>query len=99
MSDTATIPRPELTAEERARRNRIVELRLQIAELARYRTAMNRAFRLPHLSDEWAAALRVIGYQTPNGYVMRRDKRDTLTRLHVELADLRGKVHLAGSQL
>lgn len=84
------------TAEELAKRARIRELRDQIAELARYRTAMNRAFRLPHNSPEWAAALQAIhGLHVTLACIDRRWKRGQITALHCELASLRGKTHRA----
>lgn len=99
---TSTLPSTHVgpTAEELAKRARIRELRDKIAELARYRTAMNRAFRLPHQSPEWATALHALhGLHATLSCIDRRDKRDTITWLHCELADLRGKTHLAPARV
>jgi hypothetical protein len=100
---TSTLPSTHVgpTAEELAKRARIRELRAEIATLARYRTAMNRAFRLPHRSAEWAAAVNaagalLTGYSPDHTWADRRHNRDVLTTRHVALATLRGKQHLAG---
>jgi hypothetical protein len=93
---TSTLPTTHVgpTAEELAKRARIRELRAKIAELARYRTAMNRAFRLPHNSPEWATALRALhGLHATLSCIDRRDQRWKITAYHQELASLRGKCH------
>lgn len=102
---TSTVLPPHVgpTAEELAKRTRVRELRTKIAEHARYRTAMNRAFRLPHRSPEWSAAVDAAGALVPaysrfgphHTWAHRRYDRDTITWLHCELANLRGKKHLA----
>lgn len=99
---TSTLLPPHVgpTAEELAKRARIRELRAEIAELARYRTAMNRAFRLPHNSPEWATALHALhGLHATLAGIDRRHNRDVITWKHVELADLRGKLHLASARV
>ncbi len=93
MSDTITA-HVGPTAEELVRRARRRELREQIAKLAIFRTQVNRAYRLPHGSDAFVAALTAAGATEGFNFLPERAcMRWYITELHIELAHLRGKVH------
>ena len=105
-----TIPHTHVapTAEELARRARCRELRVIIAKEAADRRMIKAAYRLPHGSPEnkaaMAAARVALGF-TAHVYdynahcVPDRDHgRASVTRWHVELANLRGKVHLTAAK-
>jgi len=96
------------TAEELARRARCRELRELIRAEAAKRRMIKAAYRLPHGSPENKAAMaaaRVALGLTAHVYdwnahaVPGRDYwRSHVTDLHVELANLRGKVHLTAAK-
>lgn len=98
------------TPEQKAAWNaQVAELRDIIKPLADYRTKVNRAFRLPHGSAEFAAAVEAIAShparvrqqgearcKSPFYGIRKGDRfelRDDLTLLHITLASLRGKTH------
>jgi hypothetical protein len=97
------------TAEELARRAEIAELRQKIREEAAYRRMIKEAYRLPHGSPENQAAMaaaRITLGLTKHVYswnahaIPSRDHgRGYVTQLHIELAELRGKVHLTPRKL
>ena len=92
---------PELTPEEKAKREEVSELRKMIAGWVIHRRMIKAAYRLPHGSTENLEAmkkarevLKLVTYSynahcTP----ARHLGKDILTEHHIELATLRGKVH------
>ncbi len=105
MSATAPIAHYDAhvgpTAEELARRARMAEIRTKLKELVVIRREVKAAWHLNHAGPEHKqvkAALRVKYGLSPTSYgdesPWRDYKRQATTDLHIELAKLRGKVHL-----
>lgn len=99
---SVTLTRPELTVEEIARRARMTELRTLIAKESGDRRLIKSAWRMNHSSDQFKAELArlrpmlgITKYYDWQGNVPYRNYgRSYVTELHIELAKLRGKVHL-----
>lgn len=97
------------TAEELARRARCRELRELIRKEAGDRRLIKAAYRLPHGGPEHKAAMAAVrahlGIDPKHVFEYNwhcqpgRDYgRSCITELHVELASLRGKVHLTAAK-
>lgn len=101
--------RPELTAEEKAKRESIAYIRGLIKKWAHARRITKNAYRLPHGSAEYLAALAAarIVCEIPATEVYpwnqhchpsRNHARAFTHDLHLQLAELRGKQHVCVSQ-
>lgn len=99
MSESLTLDAPSTPAAPVSPTLNVKKLREELAKLAKFRTAMNKAYRLNHSNPEhsWAVKAALAEWNPTGVYCWfpgRLYLRDYTTDLHVLLAHSRGKVHV-----
>ena len=87
-----------LTAEEIAKRERLAELKREIAKLVLIRLRVKAIYRMNHSSAEFGQAKAAYRQEVgiPTFYDDMPDRwhmKSAITAMHIESATLRGKVH------